>query len=63
MYWIAISKGFQVTMMRAPTVEMRMPSPTFYAFMLKIAELLVTKPRNKQSETPSNIENPFEKLV
>jgi hypothetical protein len=32
-------------------------------FPVKFAELLVTKPSNNQSETHSNMENPFQRLV
>jgi hypothetical protein len=49
--------------MRPPKVKMRTPSPTFYAFLVKFAEMLVSKPRKNQSERHSTIEHPFQKLV
>jgi hypothetical protein len=49
--------------MSAPKVKMRMPSPISCAFLVKLAEILVSKPRNDQSKTHSTIEHPFQKLA
>jgi hypothetical protein len=40
-----------------------MPSLSFYSFLVKFAEMLVSKPRNDQSETHWTMEHPFEKLA
>jgi hypothetical protein len=49
--------------MGAPTVKMRMPSPIFYAFLMKFAEMLLAKLRNDQDETRLTMEHPFQKLA
>jgi hypothetical protein len=46
-----------------PKVKMRIPSPTFYAILVKFAEMLLSKPRNNQSKTHSTTACPFQKLV
>jgi hypothetical protein len=54
--------GFQIRM-NPPKVRMRTPSPTFYAFLVKFAERLASKPGNDQSKTHSCTECPLQKLV
>ena len=49
--------------MNPPKVRMRTPSPTFYAFLVKFAERLASKPGNDQSKTHSCITCPLQKLV
>jgi hypothetical protein len=47
----------------AQKVKMSMPQPAFYIFLVKFAEMLVSKPRNIHSETQLTIEHGLQKLV
>mgnify|MGYP002806959483 CR=1 FL=1 len=60
--WLVIKIWFQIRM-SPPKVRMRTPSPTFYAFLVKFAERLASKPGNDQSKTHSCTTCPLQKLV